>query len=129
MTTAFAATKVSGPHSTGVNEKKATYTLQMPSAWTAAGVSWDLSADFDYVGKVEFGASGAVTDHSRKFDIIGTIVTAAGKGKGMIAAAGVSIVAHHDPADATTSLQAFGSVADSVDLSAINDILVTVTGC
>jgi hypothetical protein len=126
---AFAATKISGPHAICPGLKRATYSLQLPEVWVAAGVAWDLSADFDYVATMDFGASTLIADHSRKFAFIGTIVTAEGRGKGMVAGAGVSLVAHHDPADATSSLQAFGSVANSVDLKATTALLVTVTGC
>jgi hypothetical protein len=117
-----------GPHTVGPNQKVALYTLQLPSVWTAAGVALDLSADFDFVSVVHFGASGVITDHARKYNIIGTQTTS-GKGNGMIAAASVKLVAHHDPADAGAALQAFASVADSVDLSSVNDLLILVEGC
>jgi len=128
MGTAFSATKVFGPHAVVPNLKVALYTVQLPSAWTEAGVALDLSADFDFVSCVHFGATTGIADHARKYAIIGTQTTS-GKGKGMIAAASVKLVAHHDPADAGAALQAFGPVADSVDLSAVNDMLILVEGC
>jgi hypothetical protein len=122
MGTTITPTTVLGPHVTGVRTKSAVYSLALPSSWTAAGVALDLSADFDYVREVRFGVSGAITDHGYKFCAFGTIVSGYG-----IAAAGVTIGAHYCDYDATAD-GAMIAVPNSTDLSAINDLLVTVVG-
>jgi hypothetical protein len=123
MTTAFAATKLESVN-LGPNLKLAVYRLQLPDSWTAAGVAWDLSSEFDYVFSAQFGSSGAITDHGRKYSIFGTITTS-GKGNGGIAAASVTIGAHQSAGSAA----AMAAVPDSTDLSAVNDLTVVVLGC
>jgi hypothetical protein len=123
MTVAFSATLIS-KENIGPNLKVARYTMQLPDSWLAAGVAWDLSADFDYVHGAIFGCSGAVGDFGTKLDLIGTI-TSSGKGKGGIAAASVSIVSHNSAGSAAV----FAATADAVDLKAVNDLCVIVFGC
>lgn len=123
MSTAVTATLI-GHARLGPGLKVATYTLALPSSWTLAGVALDLSADFDYVYGAVFGSSGAVTDFGTKLDLIGTIVTTAGKGQGGIAAAGVSLVSHWDAATEVV----FPGTPNSTDLSGVNDMTMVVFG-
>jgi len=123
MATSFAATALVPAHNTGLRMREATYKLQMPSAWTAAGVAWDLSDDFTEVFSVEFQASGAVTDHQNKYAVIGTFGTYG------LTASTVSIVAHQQESDGGGSAtDPLVSVPDSDDLSAINDMVAVVKG-
>jgi hypothetical protein len=124
MSTAFAATLLSS-HNIGPNMKVAKYSLQLPSSWTAAGVAWDLSGNFDYVFGAVFGVSGAVGDTGTKLSLFGTVSTSADKSKGGIAAASVSIGSHNSAGSAAV----FAATADAVDLSAVNDLTVIVFGC
>ena len=122
MTTAFSSTLLSVSN-IGVNMKVAKYSLQLPSAWVAAGVGWDLSAQFTHVFGAVFGCSGAVGDTGTKLGLFGTIVSS-GLGKGGIAAAGVTIGSHNSAGGAAV----FAATADNVDLSAVNDLTVNVFG-
>jgi hypothetical protein len=124
MTTAFSGTLLSS-FNIGPNMKIAKYKLQLPDSWTAAGVDWDLSAEFDYVFGAVFGVSGAVTDTGTKLSLFGTVSTSADKSKGGIASASVKIGSHNSAGSAA----AFAATADAVDLSAVNDLTVLVFGC
>lgn len=124
----FAATLLED-HCTGINERTATFSLALPTVWTAAGQAWDLSSTFDFVKTVTFGAGDAVTDHADKYGIFGTRSTAAGKGYGLYTASSIKLVAHRDPADATSTIQAFAATPDSTDLSGVQYLIATVVGC
>ena len=123
MSTAVTATKI-GHARLGPGLKVVTYTVSLPTSWTLAGVAIDLSADLDYVYGAVFGASGAVADHAMNYNLIGTIVTTAGKGQGGIAAAGVSLVAHRDAATEVV----FPGVPNSTNVESVNDLCMVVFG-
>lgn len=118
MTTAVVATKIAGPHVLGPDLKVAVYKFECPTSWTAAGVALDLSADLDFVTSYIFGVSGVVTDHGYKFDLAGTY-TADG-----LAAASLTVVAHWSAASAAV----LDDVDNSTNLSAVNDLILTVFG-
>ena len=120
MATSFAATDSLNIGNIGPKLLMRTYSLQLPSAWTAAGQAWDLSDDFDVVSGYAFGPSGAITDHGfGMFNMIGTAVT------GGFTASTLKIVCHQTgSADGAV----FTSAADSEDFSAANDMHVTVWG-
>ena len=118
MATSFAATNVIPASNDGLRSRSATYKLQLPSSWLAAGIAWDLSADFTEVSEISFGGSGAVTDQAYKFAIIGTA------GSYGLTASTVKIVAHYS----TDAAGAMTAVPDATDLSAVDDLFVVVKG-
>lgn len=120
MSTAITATKIAGPYAIAPDFKVAVFKIAFPDTWTAAGVALDLSSYFDYVTSYIFGCSGAAADHAYKFDLIGTYSSSPA---GM-AASGLSVVAHWAAASATV----FDDVDNSTNLSAVNDLILTVFG-
>ena len=118
MSTAITTTLIAGPHILGPDLKVAVYKFACPTSWTAAGVALDLSAELNYVTSYIFGVSGVVTDHGYKFDLTGTY-TADG-----LAAASLTVVAHWSAASAAV----LDDVDDSTNLSAVNDLILTVFG-
>jgi hypothetical protein len=124
-TVAFAATKISGPDVTGVNEKKVVLNLQMPEAWTAAGIAMDFSAaalgGFSVITRYAFGPSAAVTDFGYKFNLFGTKTTA----KDGTTASTVKLAGHWSAAG-TAGVSP--PIPDNTDLKAITDMGLTVWG-
>ena len=118
MTTAFAATKVFGPHPLGPKFKVAGYKMQLPSSSTAAGEAWDISADFGYIYGAIFGNSGAAADHGYYLNLIGTYASTG------VASSGISVVEHWNAETAS----AMGAVTGTTDLSAVDDMFVLVFG-
>lgn len=118
MATSFAATKINGPSYLGTEMKAATYSLQLPSSWLAAGITWDLTADddFDYVTAIVAHVTGDAADWdlADSINMEGGTITA---GKGYPAAT-VKLVAHNGGT----------VVADATDLSDFADLTVVVFG-
>ena len=116
MATAFAATKLNGPSFVGTEMKAATYSLQLPSSWLAAGITWYLSDDFDYITSAVIQCTGTATDWDAadSINLAGGTITA---GKGYPAAT-VALIAHNGGT----------VVADTTDLSAFADLTVVVFG-
>lgn len=120
MATAFAATDGLEIGNIGPKLLMRTYSLQLPSAWTAAGQAWDLSDDFDVVTGYSFGPSAAVDDFTwGKLDFIGTAVT------GGFTASTIKIVAMQT---GNGNGVVFTSAADSEDFSTVTAMNVTVWG-
>ncbi|MCK4306512.1 MAG: hypothetical protein KAY24_19880 [Candidatus Eisenbacteria sp.] len=123
MATAFAKVLLEGPVVTAMGEKKARYKVQMGESHTGAGEAFDVSAEFDYVKEASAIVSGAVGDLGYVFAIIGGTYNAANRG---YPAASIKLAAHR-------GLNGGGAAApfdpcDSVDLKAINDLIVTIVG-
>lgn len=117
MTTAFAATAVTNDEGVFPGLKAKLYTLQLPDSWTAAGVAWDLTADFTYVyGMIPLGVD-AVADAAYKYSMECDGSTAA-------TSSNTKVVAHYS----TDAAGAMTAVPDSTDLSAVGKLSVMVLG-
>jgi hypothetical protein len=120
----FAATKVAEYGVKGFKHKEKTFTLQLPSVWAAAGISWNLSAEFSVVTGCSFGPQNAIGANAYIWGLIGTATTA---GDG-ITASTVKLTAHENKTGAAPAVEAFPAVADDTDLKAITALRVTVRG-
>lgn len=125
MTTAFAATKVIDHGNIAPRLKAVTYSLQMPSSWTAAGVACDLSDDFTEVFSISWGGAAAIADVTDvKYGYLGPAGT-----YGTTAGSSMKLVAHgqrtHSSAE---TFQILTVVPDSTDQSSATAALITVFG-
>ena len=120
MATAFAATGTINRGNLGPKLKIKSYTLQMPSSFTAAGESWDVSSDFAVVTGYTFGPSNAITDFGLGiYNIIGTDATGGG-----VTGSTVKVVAHRTGAAADAVFNA----ANATDFSGADKLNVTLFG-
>ncbi|MCP4640278.1 MAG: hypothetical protein GY851_07600 [bacterium] len=120
MTTAFAATLRNGPEVWGINTKAAVYQIQMPNSTTAGGETCDVSGSMSYVRGGSCNISAAVTDLKVKYGIEGGTINTTYYG---YPAATIAIVVHQSAGSNTVMDE-----ADGVDLSAVDDMLLTVWG-
>lgn len=122
--TLFVATKVADYGVKGFKHSEKTFTLQLPSSWTATGVAWDLSTEFSVITGCSFGPQNAIGANAYIWGLIGTATTA---GDG-ITASTVKLTAHENKTGAGAAVEAFPAVADATDLKAITALRVTVRG-
>jgi hypothetical protein len=106
-------TLLHGPIFCGPETKIASYKVEM-GTYTDGGEAFDLSGEFDSVTGISGNISGAVGDLVYEFKLVGGTF-ADGEG---YPAASVKLAA----------LTAGAQVAGSTDLSAIDDLIVTVFG-
>jgi len=125
MTTAFAATKVIDHGNIAPRLKAVTYSLQMPSSWTAAGVACDLSADFTEIFSISWGGAAAVTDVCDvKYSYIGPAGT-----YGSTAGSSFKLIAYGQQDNSGSSAYAALTVTpNSTDQSSATALLITVFG-
>lgn len=120
MTTAFAATLRVGPEALSPGMKWSTYQIQMPSSTTSGGDTCDVSGSLTYVRGGSMNISGVVTDNAYKYSIVGGTINTTYYG---YPAATIKLVGHQSKGS-----NAAMDEADSVDLSAVDDALLTVWG-
>lgn len=120
---AFAKTLLEGPWVTGNNEKKARYKVQMGESHAGAGEAFDVSDEFSYVKEASAVVSGAVGDLGYVFAVVGGTYNAANKG---YPAASIKLAAHREVNDGGGASAL--DPCNTVDLKAINDLIVTITG-
>ena len=118
MSTAITATKIAGPYALGPDYKVAVYKVAFPDSWTLAGVSIDLSDSMDYVTGYIVGCSGAVADHARKYDLIGTYTSSG------LATSAISLVSHQSAASAGV----LPGTPNATNLSSVDDLYLIVFG-
>lgn len=124
MTAVFVPTQTKDYGVQSISKKEKTYSLALPASWLAAGVAWDLSADFAVVTGADFSAQAVVTNHGYKWGIIGTTTTA----KDGFTASSIKLVAHENKTGSSSGVEAFPAVADATNLSDITDLRVTIRG-
>ena len=120
MTTAFAATLRVGGDFVSINYKRAIYQIQMPDSVTAGGETCDVSGEFDFVQGGSMNISGVVTDLAYKYGIVGGTIDTTYYG---YPAATITVCSHQ-----SAGSNAAMDEANAVDLSAVNDALLTVWG-
>ena len=117
----FTATRKIDPRTIGVKEKKAKYVLQLPDAssgWLAAGLAWNLSADFDVITEAVFSGCKGYT-----FELSGTATTA---GDGHTGSTN-KILGYYSDYNASGD-GALIAIPDATDLSGVTALNVTVYG-